>query len=174
MVLHEEKEKRRPSLLFRQAHCGRHACRGRSANILFVISQEALRIYPLALLDRAEPFNAAPGSVPSSPGFRGSVPQSAYSDGSSNQPLSPAFRQTLTNTVPSRYSQSGPSEAGLTQVSGSSTQPRVGKAALMAQRRETLEPVQLQDSGIRFGQNEEEEAGPSQIPHEVPPTYTPN
>ena len=133
-----------------------------------------MRIYPLALLDRAEPFNAAPGSVPSSPGFRGSVPQSAYSDGSSNQPLSPAFRQTLTNTVPSRYSQSGPSEAGLTQVSGSSMQPRVGKAALMAQRRETQEPVQYQDSGIRFGQNEEEEAGPSQIPHEVPPTYTPN
>ena len=43
----------------------------------------------------------------------------------------------------------------------------------MAQQRQSVQqPVQLEDSGIRFGQNGEREAGPSQLPNEVPPSYT--
>lgn len=123
----------------------------------------------LAGEDHVEPFNAAVTTpAPSSAGFT-QGPQSAYSDGSS-QPLNPTFRQTLTD--PSRYSQS---EAGQTYVSGSSGQPRVGKAALIAQQNQgTQQPVQYEDSGIRFNENGEQEAGPSQLPTEVPPTYTPN
>jgi hypothetical protein len=125
----------------------------------------------LAGEDHVEPFNAAVTTpAPSSAGFS-QGPQSAYSDGSS-QPLNQNFRQTLTD--PSRYSQSGPSEPGQTYVSGSSGQPRVGKAALIAQQHQVQPPVQLEDSGIRFNENGEQEAGPSHLPTEVPPTYTPN
>lgn len=136
---------------------------------------ETLSVYPLALLDHVEPFSAAATTpAPSSAGFS-QGPQSAYSD-SSSQPLNPSFGQTVTD--PSRYSQSGPgpvSETGQTYVSGSSGQPRVGKAALIAlQNQDTQQPVQFQDSGIRFNENGEQEAGPSQLPTEVPPTYTPN
>ena len=140
-------------------------------NISLRISRKTLRVYPLALLDQVEPFNAAVTSpAPSSAGFN-QGPQSAYSDGSS-QPLNPSFGQSVTD--PSRYSQSGPSEAGRTYVSGSSGQLRSGKAGLMAQNQEVQQPVQFQDSGIRFNANGEQEAGPSALPTEVPPTYTPN
>ena len=123
------------------------------------------------LLDRVEPFNATPGSPPVSAGFNGRGPQSAYSDGSSNQPLNPTFGQTVSN---SQYTQSGPSEPGVTHVSGISAQPRTGKAALMAQQYDNVQqPVQLEDSGVRFNEDGEQ-AGPSQLPTEVPPTYTPN
>ena len=140
-------------------------------NTSLMISRKTLRIYPLALLDHVEPFSAATTPAPSSAGFN-QGPRSAYSD-SSSQPLNPSFGQTVTD--PSRYSQSGPSEAGMTYVSGSSGPPRVGKAALIAQQNQgTQQPVQYQDSGIRFNENGEQEAGPSQLPSEVPPTYTPN
>jgi len=116
-----------------------------------------------------EPFNATPATTPapSSAGFTGRGPQSAYSDGSA-QPLNPSLGQAT--------GQSGPSETGLTYVSGSSvTQPRTGKAALIAQQfRDVEEAVQLEDSGIRFNENGQQAAGPSQLPSEVPPTYTPN
>jgi hypothetical protein len=123
----------------------------------------------LAGEERIEPFDpaAAPPTSPppSSAGFNRQGPQSAYSDGSS-QPLN---RQTFIST------QSGPSDAGVTHVSGTSAQPRTGKAALIAQQYEdTAEPVQFQDSGIRFNETGGEGAGPSQLPSEVPPTYTPN
>jgi hypothetical protein len=119
------------------------------------------------LLDRIEPFNAA-STTPASPppsaiGFSRPGHQSAYSNGSSSQPLN---RQTFIST------QSGPSEGGVTQAS---TQPRSGKAALIAQQYEDVqEPVQFQDSGVRFNQPAGQEAGSSQLPTEVPPTYTPN
>jgi hypothetical protein len=123
----------------------------------------------LAGEDRIEPFDpsaATPASPPpSSTGFTRPGPQSAYSDGSSNQPLN---RQTFVST------QSGPSDAGLTFVSGTSTAPRTGKAALIAQQYDEPEPVQFQDSGIRFNEPAGQGAGPSQMPSEVPPTYTPN
>jgi len=122
----------------------------------------------LAGEDHVEPFNAnATTPAPSSTGFTGQGPQSAYSDGSSNQPLN---RQTL----PSQYSQSGPSDAsGPTHVSGITAQPRVGKAALIAQQFQDVQPpVQYEDSGVRFNPNGEE-AGPSHLPAEVPPSYTP-
>ena len=160
-------------LLLRQAHRGRYSLRGRYVNTLLTISRKTLRIYPLALLDHVEPFNAtATTPAPSSAGFS-QGPQSAYSD-SSGRPLDPSFGQTVTD--PSRYSQSGRlSETGQTYVSGSSGQPRVGKAALIAQQNQgTQQPVQYQDSGIRFNENGEQEAGPSHLPTEVPPTYTPN
>lgn len=136
--------------------------------------QKTLRVYPPALLDHVEPFNATT-PAPSTAGFSGSGPRSAYSDGSSTQPLNPSFGQTVGTSDPSRYSQSGPSETGQTQFSGTSGQPRVGKAALIAlQNQDVQQPVQFQDSGIRFNENGEQEAGPSQLPTEVPPTYTPN
>ena len=44
----------------------------------------------------------------------------------------------------------------------------------MAQQYQNVQqPVQHEDSGTRFNENEEEEAGPSQLPTEVPPSYTP-
>ena len=128
---------------------------------LLLLYHRECRRFISGLLDHIEPFNAAPATSPppSSTGFGRPGPQSAYSDGSSNQPLN---RQTFVST------QSGPSEAGVTQAS---TQPRTGKAALIAQQFEDVqEPVQFQDSGMRFNQ----EAGSSQLPTEVPPTYTPN
>jgi hypothetical protein len=88
--------------------------------------------------------------------------------------LNPTFRQAVVSSQPSQYSQSGPSETGMTYVTGTSAQPRTGKAALMAQQyQEPQEPVQYQDSGVRFNETGEQ-AGPSQLPTEVPPTYTPN
>ena len=44
----------------------------------------------------------------------------------------------------------------------------------MAQQYDNVQqPVQLEDSGVRFNEDGEQ-AGPSQLPTEVPPTYTPN
>jgi hypothetical protein len=119
-----------------------------------------------------EPFGTAPTTPgPSSPGFNGPGRLSAYSD-SSNQPLNP--RNTLISSPPSHYSQSGPSESGVTYVSGNSTQPRTGKHALIAQQHQNVQPaVQLEDSGMRFNEGEQE-PGPSQLPSEVPPSYTPH
>lgn len=112
-----------------------------------------------------EPFNAAPATPaapsshpPSSAGYSMPGPRSGYSDGSSTQPLNPAFR-----------------ESGVTHVSGAPAQPRTGKAALIAQQHQNVEePVQYQDSGMRFNGDVEQESGPSQLPKDVPPTYTPN
>ncbi|KAF9643343.1 hypothetical protein BDM02DRAFT_1511226 [Thelephora ganbajun] len=128
----------------------------------------------LAGEDHVEPFNATPATpAPSSPGFNRPGPQSAYSDSSSNQPLNPSFGQAV-SPLPSQYSQSGPSEAGLTHVTSTTAQPRTGKAALMAQQYQNVQqPIQYEDSGVRFNENGEQEAGPSNLPHEVPPSYTP-
>lgn len=129
--------------------------------------EENVKGFTQGLLDRVEPFDATaatPASPPpSSTNFNGPGTQSAYSDGSS-QPLN---RQTFFNT------QSGPSETGTTNAPGM-TQPRTGKAALIAQRDDRQEPVQFQDSGIRFNELAEQAAGSSQLPMEVPPTYTPH
>jgi len=128
----------------------------------------------LAGEDHVEPFHStAVTPAPSSAGFNGPGPQSVYSDGSSNQPLNPSARHTLSAHT-SQSGHSGPSDlAGLTYVSGTSAQPRTGKAALMAQQfQDVQQPVQLEDSGVRFGETEEE-PGPSQLPNEVPPSYTP-
>lgn len=132
--------------------------------------------------DRVEPFNAAPatpatpGSLPpSSAGLSGRGPQSVYSDSSSNQPLNPT-QTALRSQNPSQYSQSGPGEAGVTHVSSTSTQPRTGKAALVAQQYENVpeEPIQYQDSGMRFNDTGGQEPGSSQLPREVPPMYSPS
>ena len=170
MVLRPEEEVQWwTGVLLRPTHRGRYSLRRRYVNTLLTISRKALRIYLLALLDHVEPFNAnanatATTQVPSSAGFS-QGPQSAYSD-SSSQPLNPSLGQTVTD--PSRYSQTGH-----TFVSGGSGQP-TGKAALIAQNQGVQQPVQFQDSGIRFGDNGQPEVGPSQLPTEVPPTYTPN
>lgn len=135
----------------------------------------------LAIEGRVEPFNtvpatpATPGSAISSTGYSRPGPQSAYSDGSSNQPLNPAFGQTFVNPRSSQFTQSGPSESGLTSVSGTSAQPRTEKAALIAQQYQNVQqPTQHSDSGMRFDESGEQQAGPSQLPQDVPPTYTPN
>lgn len=130
----------------------------------------------LAGEDHVEPFNATTGpqSPPPTGGFNTPGPQSAYSDGSS-QPLNPSHRQTVVSSLPSQYSQPAPSEGGMTYASGTPSQPRTGKAALIAQQHENVQqPVQYSDSGIRFNENGEQEPGPSQLPAEVPPSYTPN
>lgn len=136
---------------------------------------------PLAVEDRVEPFSiapatpATPGSAPSSMGYSRPGPQSAYSEGSSNQPLNPAFRQTVVSPHSSQFTQSGPSEDGVTHASGTSALPRTGKAALIAQQYENVQqPTQHSDSGMRFNEGGEQQPGPSQLPQDVPPTYTPN
>ena len=99
-----------------------------------------------------------------------------YSDGSSNQPLNPAARQSVVSSIrpQSQYTQSM-GDSGITYVSGNTAQPRTGKAALIAQQYQNVHPpVQHEDSGARFNENDEEEAGPSHLPTEVPPTYTPH
>ena len=122
------------------------------------------------LLDNLEPFNAATSPPPSSAGYR-TGPQSSYSDGSSQQPLNPPMRQTVGSSYPSQYTQSAPSEARLSYA----TQPRTGKAALIAQQQQNVqEPILYQDSGVRFTGDDQQEPGPSQLPTDVPPTYTPH
>lgn len=132
----------------------------------------------LAIEGRVEPFSTAPatpGSAPSSTGYSRPGPLSAYSEGSSNQPLNPAFGQTVVSPHSSQFTQSGPSEDGVTRVSGTSALPRTGKAALIAQQHENLQqPTQHSDSGMRFNEGGEQQPGPSQLPQDVPPTYTPN
>lgn len=63
----------------------------------------------------------------------------------------------------------------MTYVSGTAAQPATGKAALIARQQQGMHPpVQHEDSGMRFGEEEDQEAaGPSQVPNEVPPSYTP-
>jgi len=124
-----------------------------------------------------EPFGTGPTTpAPSSAGFSGPGRMSAYSDNSSNQPLNP--RNTLISSPPSRYSQSGPSqsgpsEPGITYVTSNSAQPRTGKHALIAQQHQNVQPpIQYEDSGIRFNEGADHEVGPSQLPAEVPPSYT--
>jgi len=120
-----------------------------------------------------EPYDTtATTPAPSSGGFNVPGPQSAYSDNSSNQPLNPAL---ALNSNTTRYSQSGHSESGMTHVTGTSAQPRTGKAAYIAQQQQNVQqPVQLEDSGIRFNENAGQEPGPSHLPAEVPPSYTPH
>jgi len=128
----------------------------------------------LAAEAHVEPSNGtATTPVPSSTVFPGPIRQSTYSDGSSNQPLN---RPASSNPT-SRWSVSGHTDGDINHVSGISAQPRTGKAALVAQQQNALQPIQYEDSGIRFNENAEnaeQEPGPSQIPHEVPPSYTPN
>jgi hypothetical protein len=102
------------------------------------------RGFTQALLDHAEPYNAT-----------------------SNMPSNPAFRQSIISSSQPQYTQSGPSENAMAQ-------PRTGKAALIAQQQDQSmqQLIQLEDSGTRF--NENEEAGPSQLPKVVPPAYTPH
>lgn len=127
----------------------------------------------LAVESHVQPFTVAPGSPPpSSTGFtRG--PQSAYSDGSSTQPLNPyGFGQPPTGPHPSQFTQTGPGGSGQTYVSSPPVRTVGGKASLMALQHDEPAPVQFQDSGIRFNQPAVQEAGPSQVPAEVPPTYS--
>ena len=90
--------------------------------------------------------------------------------------MNPPVRQsTLGSNLPSQYTQLASNDGGVTYVTGTSAQPLTGKAALIAQQQQNVQqPVQFQDSGIRFNENAEQGAGPSQIPNEVPPSYTPN
>ena len=137
-----------------------------------MISQKTLRVYPSALLARIDPFNITTTTLaPSSDDFSGPDPQPAYP----GSPLGLSFRQAVTNQDSSQYNQSGPSETILTYVTGNSAQPKVGKAALIAlQNQDVRRPPQHRDSGIRFNENGEQEAGPSQSPSGIPPTYTPD
>ena len=122
-----------------------------------------------SLLGHVEPFDID-YPAPLSAGFSSPGPQAAYPD----SPSSPSFDQMVTRPNPSRESQSGTSETALTYVSESPTQPRVGKAALIALRdQDVQQPAQFRDSGIKFNDNGEQDVGPSQSPNEVPPTYTP-
>ena len=102
----------------------------------------------LALLDHIEPFNA-PLSV-------------VYSD------RGPQLSQSSPSDATSPMYGSGP-----THVTGISAHPRIGKAALMAQyHRDVQPPVLLEDSGVRFSENGEQTTAPSQLPNEIPPSYT--
>lgn len=127
----------------------------------------------LAAEDQVEPFDTTTvGSPPASAaGFSQAGPQSTYSDANSQQPLR---QQAVGGSQPSQYTSSGPSEGGLSRVTGTTAQPRTGKAALIAQQQDAPQPVQYEDSGVRFNQGGVEEAGPSQLPVDVPPSYTPN
>jgi hypothetical protein len=128
-------------------------------------------------LDHDEPFNAT-ATTPAPPfaGFSGPDPQSAYPDGSSNQPSKPAFRQAIINSIQSqtRHTQSGLGEGGSRYVSSNTAQLRSEKAALVTQQHQYMQqPVIPDDSGTRF--NENEEAGPSRLPSEAPsPSHTPH
>ena len=134
----------------------------------------SFEVYRSALLARIEPFNiTATTLVSSTSGFSGTGPQPEDPD----SPLSPTYGQAITSPTRSQYSQSGtgPSDAVLTYVSGISAQPRVGKAALIVlQSQDVQRPRQHRDSGIRFHENQEQEAGPSRTSGTVPPTYTPD
>jgi len=151
------------------------ATEGLYTSHLYVV--EDVEGLPQALLDDVDATATTP--VPSSAGFTGSGrgPQSRYSDVSSNQPLNAAVRQSYVSSIPSQpnYAQPGPSEGGMTYVTGNTAQPRTGKAAHLSQQfQNAQQPVQYEDSGIRFSQNGVQEAGPSQLPTEVPPSYTPH
>ena len=126
------------------------------------------------LLDNVEPFTVAPTTrqSPASTAALSTRPQSAYTETSSTQPLNPSFRQTVVSSLPSQYTQSGPSETGLTNVSGSSARQSTGKGAHIARQYEAV--VQHHDSGARMGLTGEQEPGPSDLPTDVPPQYTPN
>jgi len=134
----------------------------------------SLGIYQSVLLARIEPFNlTATTLISSTAGSSNPDPQPAHLD----SPSSPIYGQAITSPTRSQYTQSGtgPSEAVLTYVSGNSAQPKVGKAALIAQQNQDVQrPTQHRDSGIRFNENREQEAGPSQPSGGIPPTYTPD
>jgi len=42
------------------------------------------------------------------------------------------------------------------------------------QSQDMQQSTQYQDTGIRFNENGEQEAGPSRLRNEVPPTYSPD
>ena len=120
------------------------------------------------LLAQIKPFDATATTPASSlAGSNVLGPQSAYSDGSLNQPFNPAL-----NSNPSRYSQSAPGESGIAYGTDTWAQPTTGKAALIArQHQNAWQPPQHEDSGIRIN---EQGPGPSQIPPGIPPSYTPD
>jgi hypothetical protein len=122
-------------------------------------------------LDHVEPLNAT--ATPSPVGISGLAPQSAYSDDGSNRLWSPAFRQSIISSSQPQYNKSSLSEGDLTYVSSAAARPWTGKAALVAQQN-IPQPVRHEGSGARFNENEEEVAGPSKLPTEVPPSYTPH
>lgn len=142
-----------------------------------MVSQKTLSVYPPAFSDRVEPFNATIATTttaPSSPRSSGLGPQPAHYDGSS-QPLDLPYGQTIDNPNPSQHHQSGPRETVPAYISGSSERPGVGVAVLSApQSQDGQQPSQSKDSGIRFNENGEQEAGLSRTPGEVPPAYTPD
>jgi len=115
-----------------------------------------------------EPFDPTTSTLPPDASLSG---PHAYPD---NQ-LIPPSGPVVTNTIPLRPSQPDPNETVLTHVTGNSAQPRVGKAALIALRNQSVRegPAQTQDSGIRFNENGEREASPPPFRSEVPPTYSP-
>ena len=141
-----------------------------------IVSQRMYQVHQLALPDHIEPFDAtAVTSATLSSRFSGWGSQSAYLDAGSNQPLSPTFAWTPVSLLQPQYSQSGPrNPTSPIRVSGTWTQPRIGKGGLRAQQyHDVRPPVQFDDSGVRFNGNGEQAADPSQLPNEVPPSYAP-
>ena len=127
-------------------------------NVPPVISQKTLNVHLSALLGHVEPFDVS-FSAPPSAGFSTLGPQPVYA----TSPLSPTFGRVVTSQNPPRDSQSDTSETALTCVSDSPARPRVGKAALIAiQNQDVWQPAQSRNSGIRFNDNGERDAGPSQ------------
>jgi hypothetical protein len=129
-------------------------------------------LFTRTLLGRVEPFDAT--SVPSSTGVSGSGPQPASSNAGLNRPFNRHFRQSLASESQLQYTQTGLSEDATTHVSNTMAQPRTGKAAFIAhqQHQSVQQPVQLEDSGVRFDEHEGEIAGASRLPNIVPPIYT--
>jgi hypothetical protein len=96
-----------------------------------------------ALPDHVEPPNVT--TAPSSAGVSGPGPQSTYSDDSLNRIWNSAIRQpSMISSSQQHYTQSSPSEGGLTYASNTAAQPRTGKAALTArQYRDMQQPVSV-------------------------------
>ena len=81
------------------------------------LCRREIRRFTQALLGHVEPSNAAAitPALPSA-GLSGPGPQSTHSDGSSNQPLNPAVRQSIVSSIPShsQHTQSDPNEGSST------------------------------------------------------------
>ena len=135
----------------------------------------------LALVAHIEPLTdvtPAASTIPSSPvsfdiGGRLSLSHHTYSDRNSNSQRSPTSNPGIARPL---YRQSTPSEAGVTFVSGTSSDTGSGKTPLMTRRREHVGQLGVhQDSGMRFdefGEPAEPGPGPSRIPMDAPPAYS--
>ena len=115
------------------------------------------------------------GTTSSQPGIGGhgtGTTPSAYSDNSS-YPWSQPFSQPMpmTRPLPSSYRHTSPSETSTTFVSGTSAEPRSGKAALIAQQYENVQQ-RYPDSEMRFDEDEELEPAPLRPLRDIPPTYS--